>query len=385
MGGADVARSTQNFFEEQKDQSQVKAMIVSKYFDAWSKVMIGNRKRFGRIEKLAYIDLFCGPGRYTDGSKSTPIMVLEHAIKNPDLSEILVSMFNDKDEDNVKSLELAVNELEGIERLRHKPFIHCSEVDRDAQEMFANTNLCPTFSFVDPFGYKGLSAKFIKSIVKDWGCDCVFFFNYGRINAGISNPLVAKHMDALFGQERAETMRQFVRTMQPAQREIYILEELAAALKAMGTKYVLPFRFKRANGIQTSHALIFVTKDPLGYGIMKDIMARESSTEDEGVPSFAYSPAEAATPLLFSLARPLAALNNDLLRKFAGQTATMGQIYETHNVDTPYIAKNYKKVLNELEAAGKIVCNKPAAERRMLKGERTFSESTLVTFPPLEG
>lgn len=379
-----MAAKGQEFFEEQRDQSLVKAHIVSKYFDAWSNVMLGVRKQYGRIDKLAYIDLFCGPGRYTDGSKSTPIMVLEHAIKNPELASLLVTMFNDKDEANISSLREAVGALGGVGSLKYAPQIHCSEVDRDAEEMFAKTNLCPTFSFVDPFGYKGLSSRFIHAMVKDWGCDCVFFFNYGRINAGITNSYVEKHMDALFGRERAEKMRGFVRTMNPRQREIYILEELAGALKDLGAKFVLPFRFKRGDGHRTSHALIFVTKDFRGYAIMKDIMARESSTEDEGVPSFAYSPAEADTPLLFSLSQPLSALKGDLIKTFAGRTMTMLQIYEQHNVDTPYIAKNYKAALNELETQGRIIANKPALQRPMRNGERTFSDTTLVKFPPME-
>ena len=62
----------QKFFDEREDQSEVKARIVSKYFYVWAKI-IGARARAGRI---AYIDLFAGPGRYKDGSASTPLMVL---------------------------------------------------------------------------------------------------------------------------------------------------------------------------------------------------------------------------------------------------------------------------------------------------------------------
>ena len=62
----------------------------------------------------------------------------------------------------------------------------------------------PTFFFVDPWGYKGLSLRLINSVLKDWGCDCVFFFNYNRINMGLGNDAVEKHMDALFGKERGE-------------------------------------------------------------------------------------------------------------------------------------------------------------------------------------
>lgn len=62
------------FFEQQKEQSLVKAQIVAKYFWAWAKVIIPQAKK--RKTKIAYIDLFCGPGSYEDGSKSTPLMIL---------------------------------------------------------------------------------------------------------------------------------------------------------------------------------------------------------------------------------------------------------------------------------------------------------------------
>ncbi len=70
-------------FGEQTDQSYVKAAIVSKYFDAWANVIIPTaRKKSGRI---AYIDLFAGRGGYEDGAKSTPLLILEKAIKHADI------------------------------------------------------------------------------------------------------------------------------------------------------------------------------------------------------------------------------------------------------------------------------------------------------------
>lgn len=211
-------------------------------------------------------------------------------------------------------------------------------------------------------------------MIKDWGCDCVFFFNYGRINAGLSNDLVKKHMDALFGIERADELRKKVEGKTPDERETLILEELSQAIKEMGGKFVLPFRFKR--GARTSHSLIFVSKAFKGYEIMKGIMAGESSTEDQGVASFTYSPADASTPLLFSLAQPFDNLLTELPKKFAGETLTMRQIYQRHSVDTPYTDKNYKEALRQLEQAGKITADPPAAKRR----RNTFADHVKVTF-----
>jgi three-Cys-motif partner protein len=86
---------TEQFFEESSEQSQVKAAIVSKYFWAWTRVIIPHAKR--GAGKIAYIDLFAGPGRYEDGTKSTPLLVREKATEDPDLREMLVTIFNDAD------------------------------------------------------------------------------------------------------------------------------------------------------------------------------------------------------------------------------------------------------------------------------------------------
>jgi len=212
-------------------------------------------------------------------------------------------------------------------------------------------------------------------VIKDWGCDCVFFFNYSRINAGLSNPLVKKHMDALFGEDRANTLRAKIEGKAPDARIALILEELSQAIKEMGGKFVLPFRFKR--GQRMTHSLVFVSKSFKGYETMKEIMATESSSEDQGVPSFTYSPADASTPLLFSLSQPFDALKKKLPVEYAGEEITMRKLYEDDSVDTPYLSRHYKQALKELEAEGLITANPSVNQRR----KNTFADHIVVTFP----
>ena len=52
------------FFDESKEQSQVKAAIITKYFWAWARVIIGAQKsRRPNVDKrIAHINLFAGPG-----------------------------------------------------------------------------------------------------------------------------------------------------------------------------------------------------------------------------------------------------------------------------------------------------------------------------------
>ena len=371
--------STKKFFEETKEQSVVKATIVYKYFWAWARVIIPTVKKYGN--KMAYIDLFAGPGRYKDGSNSTPVLILEKAIDNPDMRQMLVTIFNDVNKNNSGSLAKAIEEIPRIDSLKYAPQVDNIEIGDEISKVFEKMSLVPTLFFVDPWGYKGLSLRLINSVLKDWGSDCIFFFNYNRINAGLSNPPVKEHMDALFGEERANALRKRLNNLSPYEREMTIVEELVHALKDLGGKYVLPFSFKNDRGNRTSHHLIFVSKNSTGYEIMKEIMAKESSSANQNVPSFQYNPVDKRYKALFELCRPLDELEEMLVNDFSGQSLMMIQIYQKHNVDKPYIKKNYKDALRNLESKGKIIADPAAEKRKIIRGEITFGDKVLVSFP----
>jgi three-Cys-motif partner protein len=369
----------QKFFDESQEQSVIKARIIAKYFWAWANVIIPTVKRYGK--RIAYIDLFAGPGRYKDGTKSTPLMILEQAIADENLRNMLVTLFNDKDADNAQDLEAAIKKLPGVEKLKYPPDVRNQEIGTEIVQMFSRMRLIPTFFFVDPWGYKGLSLGLINSVLKNWGCDCVFFFNYNRVNMGLNNDAVKEHIDVLFGADRSAKLREQLAGLNPDERENLILEELSEALIKMGAEYVLPFTFKNERGSRTTHHLIYVGKAFIGYEIMKEIMAKESSETNQGVASFEYSPATEKYPLLFNLTTPLDDLGDELMQQFAGETLTMDALYMKHSIGRPFIRRNYKRVLNELEDAGKIKATPSASARPMRKGERTFANQVKVAFP----
>jgi three-Cys-motif partner protein len=372
-----------SFFNEQNEQSWVKAAIVSKYFMTWAKIIIAtqknNEQRYGHKKgRIAYMDLFAGPGRYEEGADSTPVMILKRAINDEDIRQRLVTIFNDKDENHAQSLQKTISALPGIKNLKYEPQVMNQEVGTEIVNKFEEMNLVPTLFFVDPWGYKGLSLRLINSVLKDWGCDGIFFFNYNRVRMGIANPKVRLHMDALLGKERVDHLQMELKTINSTEeKESAVIEELAQALQDMGGKYVLPFRFKDSRGTRTSHHLIFVSKDPKGYEVMKDVMARESSSTTQGVPSFEYSPATNRQPLLFALSRPLDELGEMLLTEFAGQTLTRQQVYRQHNVGTPFIDRNYSEILLQLEKEEKITVTRRKGQHR-----NRIAKDVKVTFPP---
>ncbi len=373
--------AAKDFFEERTDESRIKALIVEQYFDAWARVMMSVANRYRRVPaEIAYIDLFAGPGRYKDGKPSTPILILRKAIEDPGLCARLITTFTDRDPEHVTSLREAIGEIPGIDGLKHKPAIYHVEVDDSLVERFEKTHLVPALIFLDPWGIKGLSLRLIDAVVKDWGCDCILFFNYNRVNMLLTQAGARDCVDDLFGQPRAVALRERVKGLDRAAREQAIVDALCTAIKERDghERFILPFRFKDARGNRTKHHLIFVTKDFLGYDIMKGIMARLSSSAEQGVATLEFD--RAYQPWLIEPSQPLDDLADMLLRDFAGQTLTKGDIYRQHSVDRRYLRRDYSEVLLKLERDGRISTEDPKGKRR----KNSFPDRVLVKFPDPE-
>jgi three-Cys-motif partner protein len=369
------------FFDEQLPGSKIKSQIVESYFWKWAKVMIHRVKPFGK--KIGYLDFFCGPGKYDDDSISTPLLILKAAVNNPDMAEMLVSVFNDKDPDNVEKLKAEVLQMEGFEKLKHKPTFMKNIVGNEIVEELKKVELVPSLIFIDPCGYKGLSLDLIASVIKDWGCDCIFFFNYNRINAAINNPVMETNVKAIFGDETLEYLRTKTKKLNPDQREKLLLETFTSELKKVKGDYSISFKFYSEDGSKTSHFIFFVSKHPLAYSLMKQTMADNCDTRG-AVPTYEYNPMavvrSSQTTLFGDDNFEILKLADNLVDLYKGKTMTRKQIYEGHHIDKPYIENNYKEALLILEQNGKVITNPPFEKRRKYQGKPTLGENVILTF-----
>ena len=140
----------------------------------------------------------------------------------------------------------------------------------------------------------------------------------------------------------------------------------------------MPFRFKMDSADRTSHYLVFVSKNFLGYEIMRDVMAKASSTMVEGVASFECDP---RPPLLLTDGRSVDALAEGLVIDLAGAMMTVREIFERHSPDKLYVMTNYREALLRLEATGRVAMFPTAVDRRPYKGRPSLRENVRVTFP----
>ncbi len=362
-----------NFFEECTDASRVKQFILEKYFLAWASIIVRYLKYNKQPCRVGYIDLFSGPGRYEDGTESTPIMITKKILENPLLYNNVILYFNDKNAHYVSQLQSNIDQLPGIEQLHYKPIFENYNVDHEIVEMFNKLTLPPSLVFIDPCGYEGFSMDLVFSVSKDFGCDCIAFLNYNRINMHISNNAIPREKLNNVLSCDTEALKSEISRMTPVNRERRIITHIKELARNINM-FSLTFKFKsRVN--RTSHFLLFFTKHFTGYDVMKDVMYRASSIDDYGVADFQFEYGMTGDQLeiVFDSLSSLSELRTALLSDYVGKTIGFDELYKKHSVDKRYVMRNYKTVLRKMLADGEIHTNR--------KPKSGFPEDLIITFP----
>jgi len=269
--------TTNDFFDEQNEKSAIKTAIVSKFFSVYISIIYN---RFKICQNIFYIDLFSGPGKYKNGTPSTPIKifdVIENASKRiPQLKSKMQFIFNDSDESCCIELQTNLLHHPLYNELKHKPHIYNKLADQVDLKLYTNSR-DPIFSFIDPFGYKCTSTQQIWDLIKNQGSDCIFFFNANRFLMDIPKdkrndfePLFGKYYEKLpeirdSNSKHTEKIHNILTLFSKN-----IIDNIPRNLKI----FVLPFGFYFDDKDKQSHYLLFITKNHKAITVMKSVMKK---------------------------------------------------------------------------------------------------------------
>lgn len=276
----------ETFFDEVNTRTLVKAKLVADYFAVWSAALLAS----GPARSLAYVEFSAGPGRFEDGTESTPLLVLRHALEWPPLAECLVTVFNDINPAYVASLQQAVADLPGIERLRFRPVFISAALDLELVDSLSELADMPSLVFADPWTYTTFTGKLLERLLRDWSAELLFMFNFNRINMALGDPTHDAGLAEFFGAGRLRRLRSRLEGLDPEERETAVLQCLAKRLDSLGAPFVLPFRFCHLDGSRTSFYVVYASRNSLGQALMRDVMAKQSTSDSE----YEYGPADKA-------------------------------------------------------------------------------------------
>jgi len=363
------------FFNKLREGSRIKQKIVTEYFVAYNRVMAP-----GPREKVGYADLFAGPGLYRNSEgveqKSIPVLVCEAVIGVELFRDKVHLWFNDGDSKSYRQLKTAIDSVPGIGRLRYPPTVSNKIIDARWVDKLAKLTI-PTLVFLDPCGYKGLSLKLVASILRGFGNDCIFFFNYSRVNMKLDLAIMNRSIDEFFEPERAKALRAKIHNRSAVEREEIILTAVEASITEAGA-IPLHFGFKSDQG-RRSHYLIYASKHRRAAGMMKSILRSASPEVKEGVGSGEHDPRARGFP--GSLFAGLYEVEDRLLSIYAGRAIHFGVLLE-EEAQIRYEESNYRDAVLKLESEGRVTVDPPAERRRFQAGgeKRTLPKSVLIRF-----
>ena len=386
--------TTDGFFDSIKEKSKIKIYIVTEFFKAYFSIINNS----GFSDEIYYIDLFCGPGIYNDGTRSTPLVLLDivDSFKSDDIRNKLIMLFNDENPKYYSTLKDQIEQHPVYGRLKHKPILlnkKASEVDLSLYY----SNQKPNFSFIDPWGYIDVSAEQISKLVTSIGSDCVLFFNANRILQDLGKPESKGHMEKIFGQkyDKALIIQQDKEMKQRKKAHAFVslfsqnlYDSFFNDLKKKNYRlFVLPFFVEQDESDKISHYLLFITKNHKAILEMKKVMVKTSNTNTE---LLGYDDKDALVISLFdretdiqSEIKKLIIDMMDRVPQMHGRKYTVAKWLEHLDAFsmkvkyevTPYTENELKKCVEIWDREGKIDIDTPMGKtiRKRITNERMFS------------
>lgn len=364
--------------KEKSEASEAKSRVVSKFFLTWMNI-VGSRWQ----EELVYADLFAGSGYHGSGrAKGTALQVMDMIESNDAVHYRVRMLLNEAKPTSVDRLKIGIEQHSAFSLLAKSDIIH-STIDPSMYGRFVDkTEHRPTFWFLDPTGWKGLSLDGISLLTKRRYNDLVFFLSYDNINRFISDP----SLEQFFGESTLSRIRSGISNIEnnPQERERVIVAELRRALKELGRDSEC-MRFGRRLTEGTSHYLVFVTKSYTGRKVFLDIAKSESNWTQFGMAVHGFGTSKSALQRsLFAESGFEDDVDLSILRQYAGRTLPVKRIVEAFF--DPYMSLHRTQVLDgliRLESAKRVHISPEPKDRRNLGGRARLNDACVVTF--LEG
>lgn len=349
-----------DFFKQQTPSSRIKANIVAEYFPKYCKIINKNKQ-----EKIAYVDLYAGPGKYDDGNPSTPLLIGKACADDQELKNLVHLMFND----NAYIDKLKANFIEHfpdrtfkyIPRFADKTVGDDEGITKYLMQRWGKPNKTPTLLFVDPFGYKSINTVALANFMNGWGNEIFLFLNIKRIQAALDNEKFDELMDSLFPTtvESLRKDRKYLASVH--ERLTLIVNNLFTEFQKVTSDqlYHCRFKFKEEDSVGTSHYIIHFTKHARGYDLIKQIYHEfdniGASLEKDGNYTFDAKQMDVPQNSMIDFGDAnVAALSKILEKTYSGKEINAKKLFEEHHVKTQYAGQHYTKTLRKMVVDGTV-------------------------------
>ncbi len=353
-----------------------KHAILREYLKAWF-IILGATQ--GRV---LYVDGFAGPGEYKGGQPGSPIIALRAAaIHHRRFKGEAVFHFIESDPDRVAHLS---EKLQGFGRL--SKFVISTECDefesvltRVLNELETEeTQIAPTFAFIDPFGHKGLPMELIHRLLAHEKTEAFINFNLNIVNRFVEhpNPEIQQQIVDLFGTEEV------LNVIKNSSDRYASLRSLYQAKLGQAAKYVRFFSMYNSENMPI-YDLFFAGNHPLGHYRMKEAMWRVDPEH-----GLRFSDATDSDQALLFDVDPSPDLLRQIVHRYGNrEPVEMCEIIAWTRDETAYLEPHMRAALKQGE--GNQFCVGKLKSDGSKRRKNSFTPETVLDFtwqpPPKQG
>lgn len=261
------------FFAEQSANSEVKMQIVLTAFKLWLSDVKNNKR-------LNYIDLFCGPGVYDDGTLSTPVCILQEICATEKLARQFYVILNDNDKDAMARLRRAMANIRNYKYIRSVTTSTNDNSDYNNWPDIENDE--HSFVFLDPFGWKGINKAYIRRMLENPNCEMVLLFSFNQFNRFKNYDEIDGIFEDLFTNAELSEIKQFCAMNPGYQNERFIFDMYVKSItNGLSDCHIIPFKFQIAISLKTSHYLIFIVRNAARAKTLADALRNFANYKDD--------------------------------------------------------------------------------------------------------
>ncbi|MEO6978719.1 MAG: three-Cys-motif partner protein TcmP [Mucilaginibacter sp.] len=348
-----MGNKLKNFLEE---HSKAKIELWSYYLSIYLNII----HRAVGIDQIYLYDVFCGEGKYEGGESGSPLVTLEKIKEHYDLNNNscpnIEIQFNDSGQSEIEKSKKRIERVEHFAKEIYKPGnVHITYTDHDAKTILDNTvteiakltSKQRALLFIDPWGYKEIELKQLKTILKNGRTEIILFLPiylmYMFTNKAISEdkfpggkPLQL-FIKELFGVESPDM-----------NSELKYINSLTQQFKKyLNVAYCTSFSIERNPGHYFS--LFFFTNNKIGFQKMLETKWKLDENNGRGY-KIANNKNQSSMFEVVEVSN-----YNELVHKFikTNKIVTNGQLLD-FGLDNGYLPKHTKMVLDSLKSTNKI-------------------------------
>ena len=254
------------------EHTKAKHQILRNYLGRWLAIL-------GQWHPQLFIcDGFAGRGEYQDGSEGSPVIILRtaNALMTGGKVGQVICAFIEKNEENFsnlsKVLQKAKLDYPAVKVLG--PYESALETAAVPLLKAVKGKSIPSFFFLDPFGFSGISFAMVADIMKLSRSEVFITFMLRDIQRFLSSAHREATMDTLLGTPQWRKVTDEAGA--PGERERRLRDLYMQQLTNLGS-FVSPFRVTMDEKLQTLYYMIHATNSPKGRIEMKEVMKKQGA------------------------------------------------------------------------------------------------------------